>query len=102
MPNAAALVASGDAESIHFCFTGMRVGGVELPELGLFVFPDGVELDYRMGTRWTREAIGAFFEFLRELRAIAPNATVGTPSVEPPPYPDRFMEAWRRYEGAGG
>lgn len=96
VPNAAELVASGDADAFHFCFTGLRVGAVELPELGLFVFRDSVELDYRMGAHWTREAIAAFFGLLRELCRIAPQATVGVPSVEPPPEPDRFLDAWSR------
>lgn len=99
VPNAAELVASGDAEVFHFCFTGLRVGAVELPELGLFVFSDGVELNYRMGPHWTRESITAFFELLRNLCRVAPKATIGIPSVEPPPEPDRFLEAWSRYGG---
>jgi hypothetical protein len=94
--NAAELVASGDAEAFHFCFTGLRIGAVELPELGLFVFPDGVELDYRMGPHWTREIIATFFELLRELCGIAPQAALGIPSVEPPPKASRILEAWSR------
>ena len=95
--NAAELVANGEADSFHFCFTGLRVGGVELPELGLFVFEDNVELDYRMGRHWTRSTITAFFKMLRELCDLAPQAKVAIPSAEPPPESDRFLEAWSRY-----
>jgi len=95
--NAAELVANGAVEAFHFCFTGLRVGAVELPELGLFVFANTVELDYRMGPHWTRERIAAFFELLRELCRIAPDATLGVASVEGPPAADRFLEAWARW-----
>jgi hypothetical protein len=47
--DAAALVASGEAEAFHHTIEGLVVAGVELPVLGIFVFPDSIEIDYRMG-----------------------------------------------------
>ena len=46
VPNAAALVVSGDAESFHVVLRGIRSGGVTIPDLGVFVFPDQLALDY--------------------------------------------------------
>jgi len=45
VPNAATLVATGQAEAFHHCVDGLVVGGVELPTLGVFVFCDLIELD---------------------------------------------------------
>jgi hypothetical protein len=92
------LVASGDAEAFHFCFTGLRSGSVELPELGLFVFSDSVELDYRMDPHWTKELLTGFFELLHDLCRIAPGARLGIPALEPPPEPDCFLQAWSRLD----
>jgi hypothetical protein len=94
VPNAAELVANGHADPFCFWFTGLRIATVELPELGLFVWPDAVTLIYRMGPHWTREAITAFFGLLRELYQFAPQAAIAT---EPPHVPpDRFLAAWSR------
>jgi hypothetical protein len=97
VPNAAELVANGDAEAFHFTFSGLQAGAVELPPLGLFVFPNCLELNYRMGPHWTRKTIASFFELLRELCTLAPQATIAVPSVEPPPEADQFLQAWSRY-----
>jgi hypothetical protein len=98
VPNAAALVAEGIADSFHFCFTDLRIGTVELPMLGLFVFADFIELDYRMGPHWTLETIDGFFRLLLEIRSIAPGLIIRFPSVEAPPDSDRFLDVWREYE----
>ena len=52
VPDAAGLVAAGEAEAFHHCIEGVAAGGVELPVLGVFVWPAVVELDYRMGREW--------------------------------------------------
>jgi hypothetical protein len=54
VPDAAALVVAGEAEAFHHCIEGMVSGGVELPVLGVFVWPDIVELDYRMAMNGAR------------------------------------------------
>ena len=55
VPNAAALVVLGEAEPIHFVLRDIDVGGVRLPDLGVFVFADQIALDYRMGPRVARD-----------------------------------------------
>lgn len=94
--NAAALVANGRAEGFHVCLTGLHVDGVELPELGVFVFDDSIELDYRMGPEWTEAAILAFFELLFQLARIAPTLKLA-PGSEGVPDPEAFLHAWANY-----
>src|SRR5437764_9976645 len=51
-PNPARLVATDEADPFHFLATGIAVGAITLPDLGVLVFPDAVALDYRMGPEW--------------------------------------------------
>lgn len=61
-------VVSGEAESFHLCFDGIKSPmGKTIPTLGLFVFPDGLNFDYRMGSDWNLEAVQGLFEFLDAL-----------------------------------
>ena len=98
VPDAAGLVAAGEAEAFHLCVEGLVAGGVELPVLGVFVYPDGVELDYRMGREWGPAQVAGFFELLRDCCALDPSAVVLPAECEGPPYPDRFLRAWSAYK----
>lgn len=93
-PNAALLVATGQAEAFHHCISGIMAGGVELPTLGVFVWPDTIELDYRMSTDWGPTQVAGFFELLDDSCTLDPNAVVIPATFEGPPYPDRFLFAW--------
>lgn len=93
----AELVAKGESEAFHICLGGIHVAGEELPVLGLFVWPDSIELDYRMGPAWTSRKIACFFALLRECSELAPRARVRPAACEGPPFPDRFSYAWRVY-----
>jgi hypothetical protein len=97
VPNAAALVAAGQAEPFHHCIAGVIAAGRELPVLGVFVWPDAVELDYRMGCEWGPDQVAGFFELLRECCALDPAAIIVPAEFVGPPYPDRFMQAWSAY-----
>lgn len=97
VPDAAGLVAAGEAEAFHHCIEGVVAGGVELPVLGVFVWQDVVELDYRMGPDWGPAQVAGFFELLRDCCALDPAAVVLPAEFEGPPYPDRFLQAWSSY-----
>lgn len=92
VPNAAALVATGEAEVFHICIEGL-VSGVELPILGVFVWPDGVALDYRMGREWGPARVVGFFELLLDCCELDRNAVV-RPADYGPPYAEEFSRAW--------
>jgi hypothetical protein len=96
--DAAGLVATSEAEAFHHCIEGMVAGGVELPVLGVFVFPDLVELDYRMGPEWGPAQVAGFFELLLDCCTLDPAAVVVPAEQEGPPYPDRFLQAWSSYK----
>ncbi|MBN9523818.1 hypothetical protein J0H58_35790 [bacterium] len=70
-PDAARLVVRGVAEAFHVLAPGLAFAGVTLPDLGVFVWPDEVTLDYRMGPEWGPPELTALFEFLRQLVAVA-------------------------------
>jgi hypothetical protein len=97
VPDAAALVAAGEAEPFYHCFGGLVAGGVELPVLGVFVFGNALELDYRMGPPWGPAQVAGFFELLRDCCALDPAARVVPADVEGPPYPELFSTVWASY-----
>jgi hypothetical protein len=102
VPDAARLVAAGEAEAFHHCIEGVVAGGVELPVVGVFVRPDSIELDYRMGREWGPPQIAGFFGLLGDCCALGPGAVIVPADFEGPPYPDRFLKAWSSYKTAAG
>ena len=95
--DAAGLVAAGEADAFHHCVEGQVAGGVELPVLGVFVWPDAVELDYRMGREWGPALVAGFFVLLRVCCALYPSEVVLPAKSEGPTYPQRFLRAWSSY-----
>ncbi len=93
--NAAALVAMEEAHPFHVVFGGLRARGVELPELGVFVFPDELCLDYRGGAAW-QDRLDALFVLLRELVALDDSASVTLGEGAPADQATRFQQAWLR------
>lgn len=93
----AALVASGLAEGFHFCVGGLSIAGTTLPVLGIFVLPDTIEIDYRMGPAWGPTEVEGFFKLLSDCAALAPTAVVRPAEFEGPPYSERFTKAWASY-----
>jgi hypothetical protein len=91
------LVLSGTADSFHCCFGGITHGGVAIPVLGLFVFRDCVEIDYRMGAEWNRDNVDAFFRLLAHLKLFAPEANIDSAENEGLPYPEDFKVALDQY-----
>jgi hypothetical protein len=66
-PNPAQLVATGEADSFQVLARGLSFAGTTLPDLGVFVHPREVVLDYRMGPEWDEAKVLALFELLRQL-----------------------------------
>lgn len=61
-------VVSGEVSAFHRLLEGLRVGDRPLPALGVFVDPDRLVLDYRMGAEWGDAEIFALMRLLAELR----------------------------------
>lgn len=97
VPNAAALVISGDAEVFHLVLQDPRVGAVALPELGVFVFPDEISLDYRMGPAWGPTEVAALCELLCELQRLAPGSRVELEEHALADVRDQFAATVARY-----
>jgi hypothetical protein len=66
-PQSAELVVSGAAEAFHVVLGGIAVPDQIIPDLGVFVFPDTLAFDYRMGPDWGPQAIQSLLELLRQL-----------------------------------
>ncbi len=95
-PDAARLVAQGVAEPLHVLASGIEFTGVALPALGVYLWPDEVTLDYRMGPEWARPQLCALFELLRQLATVA-GGRVGLGRNELPHVDAQFVGEWRAY-----
>lgn len=69
-PEDALRVANGEADSFHLVFGGIEVAGAVLPDLGVFVDPGGLTLDYRMGADWGVQQVESFLHLLRRLQGL--------------------------------
>lgn len=95
--NAAKLVVTGEAEVFHIVLHGIIFNNVRIPDLGVFVFPDAIHLDYRMGPEWGPNELQAFFGLLRSLYAIDENAVISLPGDYNSEWQRRFREAMSAY-----
>lgn len=93
----AGMVIAGSASHFHCCFSGLNWNQVNLPVLGLFVFSDSIEIDYRMGIEWLPETVDAFFGLISHLISVAPEAIVGSAANEGLPFPKQFNQALDHY-----
>jgi hypothetical protein len=66
----AALVVSGEAGYLSHDVEGVTAAGVELPRLGVRVWPAAVDLAYGVGREWGQPQIAGFFELLRDYFAL--------------------------------
>ena len=97
VPNAAALVVSGDAEPFHLVFSGIEIDGTSIPDLGVYVFPDELALNYRMGPEWGPEQVNALFSLLHELTQIDRGARLTLEDGVVPEWIHRFEGAWSQW-----
>jgi hypothetical protein len=97
VPNAAELVVNGEAESFHVVLHGISSNISTIPDLGVFVFPDAIYLDYRMGREWGVAELDAFFALLHQLKSFDTNAVVTLPPESTVEEKKRFAEAFSEY-----
>ena len=86
-----------ESGAFHVTLAGIRSAGVTLPDLGLFVFPDQLALDYRMGPAWGEAEVECLFALLRTLIQLDPAASLSLEDHVEPRAAARFQSAWRRY-----
>ncbi|MFO7529999.1 MAG: hypothetical protein R6W86_14545 [Marinobacter sp.] len=63
----AVLVASGDAEAFHVVLANIAGSSTPIPDLGVFVYEDSLDFDYRMGSPWGKDEIQSFIALLVQL-----------------------------------
>jgi hypothetical protein len=97
VPNAAALVVSGEAEPFHFVLRDIDMSGVRLPDLGVWVCDDQIAIDYRMGTGWRSTTVRALFELLLAIAQLDPETSVRLDPKVLPDVAERFNTCWSRF-----
>lgn len=104
VPDPAGLVVSNRASAFYHCLSGVRVGGIVLPTLGVFVFQESVTLDYSPADAWGRAEVGAFFGLLWEVHRLFPSATVTLDDEVSRQDTVLFAAVWREFlaERKGG
>jgi hypothetical protein len=91
--NAASLVVEGSAECFRIGIAP-RFEGVELPELGIYIFADNMEIDWRMGSDWNDARVLAFFDLLAKLKTLFPSFEIHDCELEGLIQPDAFFRFW--------
>jgi hypothetical protein len=97
VPNAAALVVSGEAEPFHWLLARTTRDGVTLPDIGVFVFPDQIALDYRRGKEWGPSEVRRFCQLLLDLSRLDDRSSVRLPDVALPEEVERFEACSQRF-----
>jgi hypothetical protein len=92
----------GRIDSFHCCFGGISKGDTSIPDLGIFVFKDCVQIDFRMGREWNPTNVDAFFRLLADLKALAPEARIKSAESEGLMDEASFLRALRLYSGEDG
>jgi hypothetical protein len=82
-PDVAELVASGQAPFACIGAEGIKIAGVELPLLEMFLFASAIQFFWWPSSAWTVERVSAFFALLVDLLKAAPTSKL-TPD---PRYP---------------
>lgn len=95
--NAATLVVQGIAEPFHIVISSLTVNGVNIPDLGIFVFQDSISLDYRMGIAWGPAELTAFLELLSQIKELAPDMQVSLQEGKSNELQERFLQIWQQY-----
>jgi hypothetical protein len=93
----AALVVAGKAVDLSHDVEGVTAAGVELPRLGVRVWPAAVDLAYSVGREWGQPQIAGFFELLRDCCVLDSAAIVDPSPFATQSYTDRFLRAWSSY-----
>jgi hypothetical protein len=68
-PRDAALVTGGQADPFHVVLGSISIENQKLPDLGVFVDPSSLVIDYRMGPAWSCAKVGALLNLLKSLIA---------------------------------
>lgn len=98
----AGLVVTGVAEPFHHCLERVTVDDVVLPTLGVFVFPDSIEVDYRPGRDWDAPKVKALFQLLLSIKRAAPDANLSLEDEVAAPASNLFRKAWDAFLASAG
>ena len=74
--NPAKRFVAGELELFRHALLGLKINGVEIPQLTVEISTNCVSFDYRMGPEWGSEQIAALCELLRKIKMIAPTARI--------------------------
>ncbi|MET1078925.1 MAG: hypothetical protein ABWY06_13005 [Pseudomonas sp.] len=81
-PSDAALVGSREIDPFHVVLRSVCGSDIPVPDLGVFVFPDSLTIDYRMGDGWGEPQIDSLLKLLGQLRLLGGSVSVPWWGVE--------------------
>jgi len=74
--NPALYYIQGKSESFRHGLEEFEINGTKIPQLTIALNESGVEFDYRKGKEWGVKEIDALFEFLYQIKGLAPSAKI--------------------------
>ena len=76
IPNPALYYIQGKSEPFRHGLEEFYFNGVKVPQLTIYIGESSIEFDYRMGKEWDEKKLISLFEFLYEIRKIAPKSKI--------------------------
>ena len=96
--NPATRVTQRAAEPFHALLQHVKTPIGEVPEIGVFVLPEIIALDYAKGPDWTKETVAAFLCLFLQLLELVETPNISVDSQEGPDFPRDFGEALRLFQ----
>jgi hypothetical protein len=93
LPDATELVVKGAAAPFHFLLRGLTTDGLALPDIGVFVLPNAVALDWETGPAWTYPRVRAFLRLVLRLTGELTMPTLSLEETTPPELIALFQES---------
>lgn len=75
-PEDALLVVAGEIDAFHVVLGSITGAICQIPDLGVFVFAEGLLFDYRMGADWGQAEIHSLLSLLRQLQKLGGSISV--------------------------
>lgn len=94
--NAAELVTNGEADSFSHSIKKLKIDNIEIEDLGIFVYPDSLEIFYRQGEHWNKEQISGLIMIFQKIISITPFAKIIACEENGTPLDSKYQDALKK------
>lgn len=96
LENPVELVHQAAVEPFHFLVAGLRVGSVVLPDLGVFILPQAIALDFSPGFGWTAASLEGLLRLVDRILLMAAQPRLSLEEILSPAVRAAFLAGLER------